>query len=406
MPGEEKDKLAIAIVVVAVLFGLLLICGGGGAIYYVYQRSLGSSGLADETPPQGDGEGPPIIEVPGAADTEAARIAAVASMRPRYVAGPYVEVEGLLPAGLSSLRRMASGTPTARTLDNPWVVPGSELRGGEIPAGPFEGPPGLELRGHFDSGTPLHVVPGAPTTLTVMASDGEGDRGQVEALLISFEGYEGHFYLPAAAESELGRIQVGAIGKAVFHFGIDAPVTPSGEPVPEGKPIDVTMRVASQDATGRVSTSVERTLRVLPLGTGDLEVTLTMDRATDLDLYVAGPTGTMVYYEHTSGFGAELDLDANAACESNMGVNTEHVFFAESGAVAGTYHVRVAHWRTCIGGAEVDYRVTIRNCGETAVLTGSFDGEGNNAVCKADPGDDRDWCQQVVSFEVTPCRAL
>ena len=406
MAREKKDHLEVAIVIVALLFGLLLICGGGGAAYYLYQRAVAPAPLAAEVDGAlGGADAPPIVEPPGAGDDEASRQAAVDAMRPRYVPGPYVEVEGLLPAGLRSLRRMAPGSPTAHALDNPWVVPGSELRGGELPAASPEGSPGMELASAAQA-TPLHVIPGAPSTLTVVASDGEGAGGEVEALLVAFDGYEGFFYLPAAAESELGRIQISGLEKASFHFGIDAPVAPGGEPALGGKPLDVVMRVASVDASGRVSTPVERTLRVLPLGRGDLEVTLTMDRATDLDLYVAGPTGNMVYYEHTRGFGAELDLDANAACERNQGVNNEHVFFAEAGAVAGTYHVRVAHYRSCIGDADVGYRVTVRNCGETAVLRGSFEGEGNETVCKGDPGDDRGWCQQVVSFEVTPCRAL
>ena len=39
--------------------------------------------------------------------------------------------------------------------------------------------------------------------------------------------------------------------------------------------------------------------------------------------------------------GGALDLDANAACGSNMGVNTEHVYWPRGMAPAGTYTVYV-----------------------------------------------------------------
>ena len=53
----------------------------------------------------------------------------------------------------------------------------------------------------------------------------------------------------------------------------------------------------------------------------------------------------------------------------------------------------------------VDYRITVRNCGETAVFSGSFTGEGNSDTCDRDPSGagDRNWCQRVVDFDVTPC---
>ena len=67
---------------------------------------------------------------------------------------------------------------------------------------------------------------------------------------------------------------------------------------------------------------------------------------------------------------------------------------------------RVAHYRSCIGGRGVDYRVTVRNCGETAVFRGRFEGEGDTRTCMEAPPDAQPgWCQQVVSFDVTPCAA-
>ena len=79
--------------------------------------------------------------------------------------------------------------------------------------------------------------------------------------------------------------------------------------------------------------------------------------------------------------GGHLDLDANAACSSNVSVDNEHVFWPRGRAPAGTYRVNVAHWRSCIEGRSVAYRVTVRACGETVVLSGRFDGGGRTHTC-------------------------
>jgi hypothetical protein len=190
-----------------------------------------------------------------------------------------------------------------------------------------------------------------------------------------------------------------------LRFGVDSPTRPDGLPAAADKPFFVNLRVAAQDDQGQVSAPIVRRLSILPLGTGDVEVSLSMGAATDLDLYVVEPTASVLYYgRQRSGAGGELDLDANAACSDNMGVNAEHVFWRQGAAPAGTYVVRVAHYESCIDGAPVDYRVTVRACGETVVLSGRFEGEGDADECLGDPGAQRSWCQQVVSFDVAPCK--
>ncbi|MEM6957620.1 MAG: hypothetical protein AAF645_18140 [Myxococcota bacterium] len=312
-------------------------------------------------------------------------------MAPRYRPGPYVQTVGLLPGGLSTLRRMASARRGGHQLNNPWIVAGGELRPGAGP-GPSGGP-ALALQG----ADPQVVVPRTAATLDLRTDLNS------QGLLLVFEGYEGHFFVPAQAQTELGRIAV-AGDLAQLQFGIDAPTLPSGAPATSGQDMRATVRVAAVDAQGRVSPFQTRQLRVPPVGTGDVEVALSMTRATDLDLYVVEPTGTVISYSNTrAGSGGHLDLDANAACGSNVGVNAEHVYWPQGQAPAGTYQVRVAHYTSCIGGAPVDYRITVRNCGETAVFSGRFTGEGDSGSCLSDPGARSNWCQQVVSFDVTPC---
>jgi hypothetical protein len=195
------------------------------------------------------------------------------------------------------------------------------------------------------------------------------------------------------------------VDAAVFRFGLDAPLGPGGAPLTDKPFLDVVMRVSSVDESGRVSPAAPRTVRIMTLGTGDVEVTLSMNAATDLDLYVVEGTGAMVYYGNTTApSGGHLDLDANAGCSGNMGVNAEHVFWQTGQAPAGTYQVRVAHYRNCRNGQPVDYSITVRNCGETAVFAGRFEGPGESDTCNSDPGVRRNWCQTVVNFDVSPCQ--
>lgn len=321
--------------------------------------------------------------------------AAAAAMAVRYRPGPYVDVVGLLPSGLARLRRMAPANRGGRTVDNPWIVAGGELRPGSAPNTPS---PALRLR-LAGASERLVVIPGAPARLTLSASGPD-----VAGLWVRFVDYPGYFFVPSVVDTELGSLRVTGEGEVELQFGIDAPILPSGLPLEPGKDLFASIEVAAVDAQGRTSAWARRDLRVLPVGTGDLEVTLAMTRATDLDLYVVDPSGVVTYYGNTRALsGGRLDLDANAGCGSNVGVDHEHVFWPRGVAPAGTYQVRVANYRSCISGERVDYRVTVRNCGETAVLAGSFDGEGDSRNCTVDPGTQRQWCQQVVSFEVTPC---
>lgn len=410
----------------AILFGcgtavVLLLCLGGGLAWHFARGFTGEHGPSAGTEPeQPDApQGAPIPPPPpppagglggaggggaggGGGGTGGAPDPRLAAMRPRYRPGPYVTVQGLLPSGLTNQQRLTTDQRQGRTVETPWIVPGAELRAASAPAASGPGSPGLVIEG--DLYQPLTVIPGSPSELSITASPGDGATGGVQALLVSFDGYPGHFWLPAVVDSELGHVSVTGVGAAAFRFGIDAPVGPGGAPLTDKPFLDVVMRVASVDEGGRVSPAAARTVRVMTLGTGDVEVTLSMSAATDLDLYVVEGTGAMVYYGNTTApSGGHLDLDANAGCSGQMGVNAEHVFWQTGQAPAGTYQVRVAHYRNCRGTQPVDYTLTVRNCGETAVFTGRFEGAGVSDTCNRDPGAQRNWCQTVVNFDVSPC---
>ena len=161
------------------------------------------------------------------------------------------------------------------------------------------------------------------------------------------------------------------------------------------------MHVVAVDRRNNLSIPVRQELNVLPVGRGDLEVTLSMSEATDLDLYVVEPNGNVIYYDNARSWtNGRLDLDANAACQGNWNVRYEHIFWPPGGVPEGTYQVRVDNWRNCVGGRAVDFQVIVQSCGDISLYEGTAVGEGGQSDCR-NPRTPS--CQQITTVEVTAC---
>jgi hypothetical protein len=323
-------------------------------------------------------------------------------MQRRYVPSRWVHVEGMIPSDRAYVRTGSlSPWQSGRSADTPWLVLGATYDHASLPAAASPAPTISHARGEATD-RPLDVIAGVPAEARVSAADASGGTGVTE-YLVAFDGYPGTFHLATTVQTELGVVQASGSDGATVRFTIGAPMLPDRTYAQPGRPFRAFVQIAAVDASGHVSAPVRRELSVLPVGTGDVEVAMQMSVPTDLDLYVTDPSGTTVYFGNTNVFsGGHLDLDANAACSGHMGANSEHVFWPAHGAPAGTYTVRVAHYESCIRGAPVDYRVTVRACGETVVLTGSFTGEARSSACMSSQPDGS-WCQDIVTFQAPSC---
>jgi hypothetical protein len=117
--------------------------------------------------------------------------------------------------------------------------------------------------------------------------------------------------------------------------------------------------------------------RVLPAGTGDVQVSASWDAASDVDLHVIDPRGTEVYYGNPNATsGGVLDLDSNAGCSVDNR-NNENIRWPSGAAPAGTYTVRLDYWASC-GVAATNYVVTVNNGGSTQTYRGTFTGAGDS----------------------------
>lgn len=112
------------------------------------------------------------------------------------------------------------------------------------------------------------------------------------------------------------------------------------------------------------------------VGAGDVQVSVSWDAESDVDLHVVQPDSEEVWYGNDStAVGGKLDLDSNPACSIDH-VKNENITF--SAPPTGTYKVRVDYYDAC-GVEGTNYVVTVRRKGHpTETFTGQLTGSGDH----------------------------
>jgi uncharacterized protein YfaP (DUF2135 family) len=133
--------------------------------------------------------------------------------------------------------------------------------------------------------------------------------------------------------------------------------------------------VAVADSAGAQGLLAPQDVQAVRVGTGNVQVSVSWDVDSDLDLHVIDPTGAEIYYgATTSGSGGRLDLDSNLDCYID-GVRNENVTWAH--APPGLYTVLVDLYRGC-GSTATNYVVTIQAAGQpTRTIPGTLTGDGD-----------------------------
>lgn len=104
---------------------------------------------------------------------------------------------------------------------------------------------------------------------------------------------------------------------------------------------------------------------MLQTGYGDIQVNLTWDNETDLDLHVFDPIGNEVFYENPStSYGMTLDVD------DIDGIGPENIYWSVQNAPLGTYSVYVNYYDGISNSS--NYTVLISAFGITKKFTGSI----------------------------------
>lgn len=146
-------------------------------------------------------------------------------------------------------------------------------------------------------------------------------------------------------------------------------ITYSGENIAAG---DRRIDLLVADSVGAVSAPQPLPVQTIEVGTGDLQVSVSWDALSDVDLWLVQPDGTRIYYgDATSEQGGMLDLDSNAACFID-GVNNENITYDGVTAPAGEYVVSVSYFDPCEIVTPTNYVVTIRANGSVSTFTGDL----------------------------------
>ena len=135
--------------------------------------------------------------------------------------------------------------------------------------------------------------------------------------------------------------------------------------------------VQVESSTGEVSKPEFIELTTIEVGTGELQVSVSWDTQTDVDLVLIEPDGTRIDFEFPrSAAGGVLDLDSNPACSIDN-VNNENITYEGSQPPSGEYVVAVSYFSDCdIGSQLTNYVVTVRNTGSVSTYTGTLSDPG------------------------------
>ncbi|HET7789310.1 MAG TPA: hypothetical protein VFK78_00775 [Gemmatimonadales bacterium] len=137
--------------------------------------------------------------------------------------------------------------------------------------------------------------------------------------------------------------------------------------------------VSASGAVGTYGSYDAEAATVFNVGTGDVQVSLSWDVNSDVDLHLVQPPpdSEEIYYGNpVSASGGELDLDSNAGCAID-GKRNENITWPSKTPPHGTYIVRVDYWDACTQ-TQTNYVVTVRVKGRAPqTFTGSFTGTGD-----------------------------
>ena len=107
-----------------------------------------------------------------------------------------------------------------------------------------------------------------------------------------------------------------------------------------------TITIGGKNSEGEILEPVSKNVQYVDVSSGALQISLSFNNDSDLDLHVIQPDGTRIYYKNKGGEDWGLDLDSNADCSID-GINNENIFFPTAKLLDGRYEVRVHLYYNC-----------------------------------------------------------
>lgn len=260
------------------------------------------------------------------------------------------------PLGLALLTSILVGCP-----GDPTAFTGFNAQHFLVAAGLAQ----ADVEGSFDSSAP--------------PSAGSGPAAEVDISGAMIPG--GSQFVTVTSSSSFDQIIVAIEDhRGFYRINLPQPVTSVALSLvvaedPPATSFDLQIAAVSGGTVGPYNTTP---VALLDVGTGDVQVSVSWDAPSDVDLHVVDPSGEEIYYGNSSSAsGGALDLDANAACNiDSPPVNQENITWET--APAGDYIVRLDYWDSC-GVPETNYIVVVRVEGQrTRTFRGTFTGPGDH----------------------------
>ena len=254
------------------------------------------------------------------------------------------------------------------------------FRRGPVPAASGDTRPSIMISGNNN------VVNGGVFDLEIAPEDPDVQY-VVDTLYVSLQGEDRGYYeldLPTVATTAVRAASVTVRPRRVVCATNNPPCAPirlRGHVLREltHEEIPLAIQMAIPGPVPTITPPVHRVLDVIQVGSGEVQVSLTWNVESDVDLHVVDPAGDEIYWSHRMvDSGGELDLDSNAGCSID-GIKNENITWSTESAPSGTYIVRVNYWSSC-GVESTNYTVRINNGGETHVFEGTLTGRGNRGA--------------------------
>ena len=166
------------------------------------------------------------------------------------------------------------------------------------------------------------VIPGGSCYITITTTQ------TMQEFYLCVNGVNGHLVVPAAAHHAGGN---------VYNLLLL---------ISQNLHQSFTFVISGRTTGGTICPQITKPLERIAVGTGALQVSLSFNNNTDVDLYVVRPNGQVIYYGNTGGSDWGLDLDSNAACSID-GINQENIFFPTNLLLEGKYEVWVNLYENC-----------------------------------------------------------
>ena len=238
------------------------------------------------------------------------------------------------------------------------------------------GGPGIQVSGSTS------VINGGAFFLDIVSDDGSN----LKKLLVSIGAQTFGYYDITLSDS--GELQAGtaagkqAITKTAVYLDRDAARNSDssyrliGQVSQDLDLSSLCVAIVAVAQNGMIGAPACHDLKVVQVGTGDVQVSLSWDVDSDVDLHVVDPNGDEIYWDRqTVSSGGRLDLDSNADCRID-GVRNENVTWPTGSAPRGLYTVRVNYWDSC-GVSQTDYVIRVNNGGLTSAFSGTLTGSGS-----------------------------